>query len=233
MVTRLATPGGGAGSHRHRPRRKPQTALAVLALGGAVVALVGPLVATLMGPPWSTIAPGAGTLDDGARRPVSERAHPAPEASPVVMPSEPASAAGEYAPAADRLRVRSLVQDRHGRWLARLQVGEADARLVQAGEALARGMRVERITRDGVSVRRGLSLTLLRSEAPVPASPPDRPETTASPPPAVAVIVSPPGREAPSRDAVERAIARAVERAARPTPDRAPDLPRPPTAPPY
>ncbi|MDL5033700.1 hypothetical protein QRD43_17450 [Pelomonas sp. APW6] len=128
-------------------------------------------------------------------------ARPAPAMAPSM----------EALPAADLVRVLALQQDRHGRWLARLQVGNGAPRLAQVGDGLARGVRVERITADGVTVRRGAQLEQLPAEGRVA-----RREAPPEPLPALrtTVIALPPGQQAPSRDAVERAIGRALERAA-------------------
>lgn len=132
------------------------------------------------------------------------------------LPASATSASTEAPPAADDVRVLGLQQDRHGRWLARLRVGDGAPRLTQVGEGLARGVRVERIAPDGVTVRRGARLEHLPVEGPVArreAPPGPSPEST--PAPRTAVIAPPPGQQAPSSDAVERAIGRALERATR------------------
>lgn len=104
------------------------------------------------------------------------------------------------------MRILALRQDRHGRWLAQLQVGEDPPRLAQTGDVVARGLRVEHIAPGGLTLRRGLQLEQLAFAGPVRAGP-SGPQPR--PPPAPSVIVSPPGQDAPSSSGVERAIQRA------------------------
>ncbi len=132
----------------------------------------------------------------------------APTPAGLSAPVMPAST--EATPAPDGVRVLALQQDRYGRWLARLRVGDGAPRLAHVGEGLARGVRVERIAPDGVTIRRGALLERLPVEGPVARreAPPEP-----SPAPRTAVIALPPGQQAPSSDAVERAIGRALERA--------------------
>lgn len=136
-----------------------------------------------------------------AEAPVSAQPLAPPQTAPSVVP-----ASAEPAPTKAAVRILALHQDRHGRWLARLQVGEGPPQLAQAGDVVARGLRVERIAADGLQLRRGLQLEPLAYAGPVEAGPAGPLQRQ---PPAPSVIVSPPGQEAPGSSSVERAILRA------------------------
>ncbi len=173
---------------------------------GAIVAGVGACLLALVAG-WSR--PGGDLSEQTAPVPTAQVSQPAPTPA-AAMPT----AVAETLPAADLVRVLAVQQDAHGRWLARLRVGDGAPRLAQLGDALARGVRVERIAPDGVTVRRGGQLEHLPAESRVQrreASPVEPPVAPAVP--RTSVIALPPGEPAPSSDAVERAIGRAAERA--------------------
>lgn len=124
--------------------------------------------------------------------------------------SSAALPAAQVPPEARSVRILALHRDSRGRWLARLQVGEDAPRQAQAGDVVARGLRVERIAVDGITVRRGLQLERLPYAGPVQG---EAGGPAAQPAPVPAVIVSPPGLEPPRSSAVERAIERAAHSA--------------------
>ncbi len=130
---------------------------------------------------------------------------PAPQAAPRGAETASASVA---TPVTAAVRILALRQDSRGRWLARLQVGDDAPRLVQAGDVVAHGLRVEQITGEGLTLRRGL----LQEQLAFAGAVPRRPIDPQSPPaPAPAVIVSPPGQEPPRSSGVERAVQRALQ----------------------
>ncbi len=137
----------------------------------------------------------------------AERASAQPAAPAVAASSGGPPAAAQAPPVSASVRVLTLREDGSGRWLARLQLGDEPPRWARVADVVARGLRVERITPDGVTLRRGLRLERLDVAGPI-----EHNATIAHPKQDVApsVINHPPGQEGPGSSGVERAIQRAA-----------------------
>ncbi len=192
MVSPALHPGGiGAARRGRRPRR-----LAAAGLAGALLAVLAwrPEPASVKSSPAPILrAPAAPAL-----------MQPAPRTD--TLPSQAPSAA-ETTPASSGVRVLALRQDSRGRWLVRLQIGDEAPRWARMGDVVAHGLRVEGISADGVTLRRGQGLE--RVPLPGPMAPAAVRQLPASAP-AAPVIVGTPGQEAPSSTGIERAIQRAT-----------------------
>lgn len=185
-------PTSGRGRRVHRPRPRLAALAGVFAVGAATA--------------WWASRPSVGDVARSTAHSVapatqSETANPTP--SPALPPQLAVNASSALPL---RVRVLALEQNRHGRWLARVQTGDGPPRLTQAGDVIAQGLRVERIEPGHVTLRRGLQLEML--VAPMPAAALPKP-IEPLPTPAPAVIVSAPGHEPPRSSAVDRAILRA------------------------
>lgn len=192
MVNPAPQPCGG-GAARHGRRRRW---LAAAGLAGALLAVA----AWRPGPPSGESSPAL--ILPAQAAPASER--PAPRTE--MLPSQAASVA-ETPPASSGVRVLALRQDSRGRWLARLQIDDEAPRWTRMGDVVAHGLRVEGISADGVTLRRGQGLERLAWTGPMASAAVAQLPASA---PAASVIVSTPGQEAPSSTGIERAIQRAA-----------------------